>query len=53
MSRRLDPPIPLTNPAFRYTKSEHTDLRARFKKLGFRPPSEFRVVPLPLRKAKP
>ena len=53
MSRRLDPPISILNPEFRYTKSEHTDLRARFKRMGWRPPSEYRVVPITLRKAKP
>jgi hypothetical protein len=39
---RLAPATPISNPAFRYTPPEATDVMATFKKHGFVPPSRAR-----------
>jgi hypothetical protein len=45
----LKPTVPITDPAFQYTNATHTDIRERFRKLGWKPPSESRAPVVPIR----
>lgn len=51
--KRLEPEIPLHDPSFPYVPAVKTDIRERFKRMGFKPPSERRAPVLPIRKVKP
>ena len=45
-------PKRLTDPTFVYVNSTHTDIRERFRKMGWKPPSELKRAPvLPIRKS--
>jgi len=42
----VKPTKPITDPSFAYVSSTNTDLRERFKELGWIPPSKKRPAPV-------
>jgi len=49
----MKPPKPITDQSFVYVNSTHTDIRERFRRMGWKPPSEKRAPVVPIRKATP
>jgi hypothetical protein len=49
----MTPAKRITDEDFVYVNSARTDIRERFRKLGWKPPSEKRAPVVPIKKARP